>query len=29
MVNTWDEMRSIMKKRYVSTSYNRDLQFKL
>jgi len=22
-------MRSIMRKRYVSTSYNRDLQFKL
>jgi len=26
MVNAWSEMRSIMRKRYVPASYNRDLQ---
>jgi len=29
MVDTWHEMRSIMRKRYVPSSYNRDLQLKL
>jgi len=29
MVNTWGEMRSIMRKIYVLTSCNRDLQLKL
>ncbi|XP_068476254.1 uncharacterized protein [Phaseolus vulgaris] len=29
MVNTWTEMKRIMRKRYIPTSYNRDLQLKL
>jgi len=29
MVDAWVKMRSIMKKRYVPTSYNRDFQLEL
>ncbi|XP_068480866.1 uncharacterized protein [Phaseolus vulgaris] len=29
MVNTWTEMKRIMRKRYIPASYNRDLQLKL
>ena len=29
MVDTWAEMKRIMRKRYVSASYSRDLKFKL
>jgi len=29
MVNTWTEMRRIMRKKYNSASYNRELQLKL
>jgi len=29
MVNTWTEMRRIMRKRYIPASYNRELQLKL
>jgi len=29
MVNFWTEMKRIVRKRYISASYNRDLQLKL